>query len=302
MNPSRSFALDHLVLLAFACSSSLVMAQTPPPSGITTPVTTTATPATASNPNSKLVASFTDLAGSKDNASSLVNGLRTGGAITLVDPLPPPVPQPLPAGSGSTKIAPVSTTFLPGTKPMGYGNIRIALSLARTQLASQGITNPTALQLQGALIGTPAGATGTATTGVLQMRASGMGWGQIANSMGVKLGAVMSGKQALPVASARPATGVTTAAGVSSTKANSSMTRGSGGGVVTGAGISGAGSAHGKSGVVTAAGGVAGGQAQVTTGLGGGHASTLGAEHSSSGKVSAGGGLSPGAGNGKGKP
>jgi hypothetical protein len=300
MNPSRTFVLVHFVVVAFACSSPLTMAQTASTTtGTSTPAATTASPATASNPDSKLVASFTDLAGSQENATSLVNGLRTGSAITLVEP----VPQTGPTPPGSTTATPTSITFSPGTKPMGYGNIRIALSLARTQLVSQGITNPTAEQLQGALMGTQAGATGTATQGVLQMRASGMGWGQIANSMGVNLGAVMSGKQALPATSPTTAAGTTATAGIS-TKTNSSVTQRSGSGVVTGTGITGTtGSAHGKSGVTTAAGGVTGGsKTQVTTGLGGGHASATGAVNASGGKVGAAGAMSNSGGNGKGKP
>jgi hypothetical protein len=73
-------------------------------------------------------------------------------------------------------------------------------------------------------------AVGTTTSstpmkGVLQMRADGMGWGQIANSMGVKLGAVMSGRTiqpepAVPSTQARGSTttasGVTTASGAAS--------------------------------------------------------------------------------------
>ena len=55
----------------------------------------------------------------------------------------------------------------------------IALSLAEASLKQQGITNPTSEQLQGALMG------------VLKQRADGKGWGQIANSMGFKLGEVV---------------------------------------------------------------------------------------------------------------
>jgi len=216
------------------------------------------TTSTATVPADKLVSSYTGMAGTRENAASLVNGLRTGSDITLM----PSNPNPNPDGS-----MPASATFSPTTKPMGYGNIRIALSLAQTRLASQGITNPTPQQLQGALVGTP----GDTTQGVLQMRASGMGWGQIANSMGVKLGTVMSGK---PV----PTTATTaTTAGTATTRASASASYGSSQahkGIVTAAGVTtasgasagggvttGAGNAygHGNSGVVNAGGGKAGG-------------------------------------------
>ena len=117
----------------------------------------------------------------------------------------------LSAGSLSGGQAGASTTFTPPTRPMGYGNVRIALLLAREQLAQAGITQPTPEQLAAALMGgtvtNGTGATSTTTDfpGVLQMRADGMGWGRIANSMGVKLGHVMSGRLPPPV-STPPAT------------------------------------------------------------------------------------------------
>ena len=108
----------------------------------------------------RLIQKYTPLAGSEDNAKSLVTGLRDGTAVKL--------------SSGGT-----STSFTSPTGKMGFGNVNIALSLAEASLKQQGITNPTSAQLQGALMG------------VLQQRADGKGWGQIANSMGFKLGEVV---------------------------------------------------------------------------------------------------------------
>src|SRR5439155_22927542 len=68
--------------------------------------------------------------------------------------------------------------FNPRFKKMGYGNIENALALAEASLPKQGVTKPTAAQLK------------TALTGVLQQRADGKGWGEIAHSMGLKLGDV----------------------------------------------------------------------------------------------------------------
>jgi len=240
------------------------------------PVCTTAVadpvPATATVPGDKLVTNFSGFAGSTENSASLVHGLRTGSPITLTDP----------AVAGGPP--PTSTTFSSPTKPMGYGNIRIALSLAETQLASQGITNPTATELQGALMGsTTTGPGGTTTTdGILQMRASGMGWGRIANSMGYKLGPVMSGHQTFVPTTTTATTGrssVTTAAGIPGNGVVASEGKAAAGkGVVTGAGnatatgqskgvTTGLGHASSSaSGVTTAAGGKAGG---VTTAAGG---------------------------------
>src|SRR5688500_15573026 len=110
---------------------------------------------------SQLVDKYTTLAGSKTNAATLVTGLRDGADFRIG-----------------------STSFDPPTGKIGYGNVDIALSLAQKSLAEQGITRPTPAQLQGALIGS------AAKPGVLALRADGQGWGQIAQSMGFKLGEV----------------------------------------------------------------------------------------------------------------
>ena len=127
------------------------------------------------NASHMLINSFSSLAGSPENAAALIGGLRSGGAITLTGP----------TGNGATPAA--GATFTAPTKPMGYGNIRIALSLAQAELAKQGITRPTPQQLQTALLGSAAAGGGQAAVpGILQMRADGMGWGKIAHTLGVK--------------------------------------------------------------------------------------------------------------------
>lgn len=137
---------------------------------------------------------FESFAGSSGNYASLATGLRTGSAITL-------------RGSGET------VSFNAPTKPMGYGNVTRSLDLAQRQLAAQGISNPTPSQLQAAMMGgTVTGPNGTVTyTGVLQQRASGMGWGQIAHANSLHPGMGKSASSArLPASSA---SGVTSAAG-----------------------------------------------------------------------------------------
>ncbi|NJD35254.1 MAG: hypothetical protein FIA96_10555 [Betaproteobacteria bacterium] len=135
--------------------------------------TTTVAPATATIPASRIASRFEDLAGSQENAASLVAGLRSGSEITLTTADP---------ASG--------VSFTPATRPMGYGNVTRALSLAQRQLAAQGIVEPTPEQLRLALNGgtttivDSSGATQTVQTpGVLQLRSQGMGWGQIAHQL-----------------------------------------------------------------------------------------------------------------------
>ncbi len=122
----------------------------------------------------QLVDQYKTFAGSDANATALVNGLRDGKAVTLSD--------------GKT-----STSFTPPTGKMGNGNVNIALALAEASLKEKGITNPTPDQLK------------TALSGILQQRADGKGWGQIANSMGFKLGDVMRSEKAGKVAQDRQA-------------------------------------------------------------------------------------------------
>ena len=142
--------------------------------------------AAATTPETKLATQYGVLAGSQANADSLIAGLRDGKPVLLR------------ATPDSTNPAAASTTFTPATGKLGYGNVNIALALAQAALAKQGIASPTPEQLAAALNGgtvmTPKG--NVTFAGVLAQRQSGMGWGQIASAMGVKLGSVVSAAKA----------------------------------------------------------------------------------------------------------
>ena len=126
---------------------------------------------------------FATFAGSEANARALVTGLRTGDEVTLTSTV-----------NGQV----TTTTFTPATSLKGYGNVFISLALAQQELAAQGITNPTSAQIQAALnggsiiVGTGVNAKTVQLNGVLALRASGEGWGQIAHQLDVKLGRVVS--------------------------------------------------------------------------------------------------------------
>lgn len=205
----------------------------------------------------RISSDFGGFAGSTSNSDALVGGLRNGTAITL--------------SSTDLKGVTTSTTFTPPTGKMGYGNVYISLALAKQQLAGLGITDPTAQQVQAALVGgTVTGPNGQATTltGVLTLRAQGMGWGQIAHNLGYKLGPVISGMKsanahvttqpAVSASSTHPG-GVATAAGANPGQRNAygrGITTGAGGAVGQGQGnafgrgiTSGAGGAPGQSGI-----------------------------------------------------
>ena len=126
-------------------------------------------------PEKRLIEKYDRFAGSDENARELVHGLRTDTQVEL---------------SKGDK----TTTFKPATDKMGFGNVDIALALAQASLADHGIHRPTPEQIKAALNG------GAVTTrsgervrlaGVLKLRASGMGWGQVAHKLGFKLGDVM---------------------------------------------------------------------------------------------------------------
>jgi hypothetical protein len=133
----------------------------------------------------RLVNDFSSFAGSDANARNLVTGLRQGTEIVLV------------AASGKPGPA---ARFVPPTRPMDYGNVRIALVLAREQLDQLGITRPSPAHIKSVLAGGGVAnrangrvATPVLLPGVLQMRAGGMGWQKIAGTMGVTLAQAMSG-------------------------------------------------------------------------------------------------------------
>ena len=132
-------------------------------------------------PEDRLVDKFTRFAGSRANAESLVNGLRNDQQVTLT------------SAQGTT------TTFTPKTDKMGFGNVNIALTLAKATLAQQGITRPTPQQIEAALNGgtvTTSSGKQVAFTGILTQRASGMGFGKIAQANGLKLGELLRHQQA----------------------------------------------------------------------------------------------------------
>lgn len=123
---------------------------------------------------------FSTLAGSDENARRLVAALRTGNNVDFT------------WQDKDGKI--ITTTIDPATGRMGLGNVFISLALARESLKQAGVVDPTPDQLNAALSGGTVIVGGRAIelTGVLAQRSAGAGWGRIAQSLGVKLGAVVS--------------------------------------------------------------------------------------------------------------
>ena len=230
----RHQEMVSIIAASIACAWAPAVAYAQTTSSATT--TTAATPSTAVTTSStppdgmahyvtRLQKQYPELA-SRGNVESLVHGLRTGTAITL---------------TGAQGTTATTTTFTPPTRPMGYGNIAHAMTLATRELSAAGITNPTPQQLQTALMGgTLATPTGKVDMqGVLQLRSQGMGWGQIAHTIGVQPG--MGTRHAEAVTShtdARITTAAGSATGPSSTRIKTEHVHVSGRGIVTAAGTS----------------------------------------------------------------
>jgi hypothetical protein len=238
-----------LSLGLLAANAAVVSAQT------TTDLTTQATTMNSlastnseSNVVGKISGDFSSFLGADANA--VVTGLRNGTPITLK-----------------------TTTTTPPTGQMGYGNVYISLALAKQQLRALGIIQPTPSQLQAALTGgtitqtTGTGTTATTTTtsldGILTLRSQNMGWGQIAQKLGYKLGPVMSSmksanqqlaNQSISTGEATTGTksnnsGIVSAGGQSQGNGGNGISsgKGSGSGIVTASGRNGNTFGHGRS-------------------------------------------------------
>ncbi|HSE00659.1 MAG TPA: hypothetical protein VLB72_08000 [Burkholderiales bacterium] len=157
---------------------------------VAAPATARAAAASSSEPQAqiRLVDEFSAFAGSDANSRSLVAGLRQATEITLTA-----------RGAGGQPGK--ATQLVPPTRPMDYGNVRVALVLAREQLAQLGITQPTPGEIKAVLAGggVASRTNGRAASpflhpGLLQMRAGGMSWAKIAGTMGITLAQAKEGR------------------------------------------------------------------------------------------------------------
>ncbi len=159
--------------------------------------------------------------------------------------------------------------------------------LARASLTQQGVTTPTPDDV------------GVAESAVEAMRASGMGWGAIANSLGVNLGSLVSAENRSPQATLKRGGKVPGGDGVASDSSDGSVTTvglaGKGGPGMSGVG-SGQGAKGGTSGGASAGGSQGGSKGGASAGGAGG-----GSKGGASRGGSQGGNKGGGRGNGGGK-
>jgi hypothetical protein len=121
----------------------------------------------------RLAARFLHLAGTEENAMALVLALRSGSTVQLASPT-----------TRASDVQEMIALEVP-TPPMTWNDVRITLLNTQDQLVRAGIMKPSLEQLQAALLG------GEITTfegapmvlrGVLQLRAEGLSWLDIARA------------------------------------------------------------------------------------------------------------------------
>lgn len=209
------------------------------------------------------------------DAKAVITGLRNGTPIVLTGTTT--------STTSSTPGTPpvttaTTTTITPPTGKMGFGNVFISLALAKHQLGQLGITQPTPQQLQAALLGgTITSGSGTVSTttnlpGILTLRSQHMGWGQIAQRLGSKLGTVVSGLKAanhgLAMGAVAPAgSGIVNAAGQPVASSSEGIVSGTGRAAGR-SGKRGSGRSEGDEGVVSGLGRPIASEGGITTGRG----------------------------------
>lgn len=129
---------------------------------------------TGNNSANRMAATYSAAFGTKDDARTAIEGMRAGKDVTQSGVSV--------SGTGAT---------------MGYGNIDIALSLAKARAGEEATTKDFL----------------SALDQVMDMRASGMGWGQIAKDSGFNLGQVHGGSKSNRALSAKADAGKTNSLG-----------------------------------------------------------------------------------------
>lgn len=194
--------------LLFAALAAVLFAATPAFAQDTPPDTAETD---ASVPKDRLVDDYagTLFDGDEVAAGDAITALRTGGDFTVTSTVtrqatnPDGTPATNPDGTPKMETVTVETAIANANGPMGWGEVDHSLGMAQAL-----VEGGQAATFDEALLGTattttvtnPDGTTTTTTTyegGILEMRADGMGWGQIAKELGFKsLGEIKSGRYA----------------------------------------------------------------------------------------------------------
>lgn len=164
--------------------------------------TDTETVAKASVPKERLVDRYSELAGSEAAADDIVSDLRSGGDFSVTTTETRPVlnadgtQATNPDGTPKTETVTVERSITNPNGPMGWGEVNITLGMAEKLVASGEFADLESALVGGADITNADGTVTAGADGILQLRADGMGWGQIAKEYGFKLGSVLGNGKA----------------------------------------------------------------------------------------------------------
>jgi hypothetical protein len=121
----------------------------------------------------RIAAQFSHLAGGDENAMALVLALHSGAPVRLA------------AIGEESRVVPEMVSLDLPTAPMAWNDVRVSLLNAQDQLVRAGIVRPSLEDLHAALLGGQVSASDGAPLvlrGVLQMRAEGLSWLDIARA------------------------------------------------------------------------------------------------------------------------
>src|SRR5688572_26596896 len=177
------------VLAAALFSAAPVFAQD---SG--TETTETETTETSSVPKDRLVDRYSEAAGSDAAAADLVTSLRDGDDLTVTTTTTTTTTNP--DGTTTTTTSTSDVVIENPNGPMGWGEVDKALGIAEKLVDDGKFENLEDARAGSADVTIPDGTVIEGSSGILQLRADGMGWGQIAKEYDFKLGSVVGNGKA----------------------------------------------------------------------------------------------------------
>jgi len=181
---------SKLLCAALAVALSSAASAFAQDSGTTTGAETTPT----SVPKDRLVDRYSEAAGSEAAATDLVTSLRDGEDLTV--PTTTTTTTTNADGTTTTTTSIVDVVIENPNGPMGWGEVDKALGIAEKLVDDGKFENLEDALAGSADITNPDGTVIEGSAGILQLRADGMGWGQIAKEYDFKLGSVVGNGKA----------------------------------------------------------------------------------------------------------
>jgi len=159
-----------------------------------TETTGTETTESSSVPKDRLVDRYSEAAGSDEAAADLVTSLRDGDDLTVATTTTTTTTNP--DGTTTTTTSTSDVVIENPNGPMSWGEVDKALGIAEKLVEDGKFENLEDALAGSADITNPDGTVIEGSAGILQLRADGMGWGQIAKEYDFKLGSVVGNGKA----------------------------------------------------------------------------------------------------------